>query len=164
MKRAAALCALVAILIIPRPSPAGEVVLHNFACPPRGANPYAGVTADAAGNLYGTTAAGGTALQGPVWLNIHNDGSDFTFKYSFDGVKYIAESSNSIGVTAFTSTVPASRVQPFRKAKAKSAGGMVCPICTVDPENPVTGHDGRAHKSQGKRKRPFTAAELKARG
>jgi len=33
----------------------------------------------------------------------------------------------------------------------------------LDPENPVTGHDGRAHKSQ-KRKRPFTAAELKALG
>jgi hypothetical protein len=61
--------------------------------------------------------------------------------------------------------VPASRVQPFRKAKAKSksATEKFCPICTTDPENPVTGHDGRAHKSQ-KRKRPFTPAELKARG
>jgi hypothetical protein len=60
--------------------------------------------------------------------------------------------------------VPASRVQPFRKARVKkSAREMVCPICTTDPENPVTGHDGRRHKSQGKRKRPFTAAELKVR-
>jgi hypothetical protein len=60
--------------------------------------------------------------------------------------------------------VPASRVQPFRRATAKkSAREMVCPICTTDPENHVTGHDGRAHKSQGKRKRPFPAAELKAR-
>ena len=43
--------------------------------------------------------------------------------------------------------VPASRVQPFRKARAKkSAREMVCPICTTDSENPVTGHDGRAHK------------------
>lgn len=62
--------------------------------------------------------------------------------------------------------VPASRVQPFRKvkAKSKSAREMICPICTTDPENPVLGHDGRKHKSQGKRKRPFTAAELKALG
>jgi len=59
--------------------------------------------------------------------------------------------------------VPASRVQPFRKARAKSAKRqLVCPICTVDSEEPVFGHDGRAHKSQ-KRKRPFTAAELAAR-
>jgi hypothetical protein len=59
--------------------------------------------------------------------------------------------------------VPASKVQPFRKAKAKSksATEKFCPICTVDPEKPVLGHDGRKHKGQ-KRKRPFTAAELKA--
>ena len=40
--------------------------------------------------------------------------------------------------------VPASKVQPFRKAKrkSKSAGEMICPICTTDPENPVLGHDG----------------------
>jgi len=59
--------------------------------------------------------------------------------------------------------VPASRVQPFRKpkAKAKSATERFCPICTTDPEKPVLGHDGRRHKMQ-KRKRPFTATELKA--
>jgi len=38
------------------PLVAGEIVLHNFAAPPRGTNPFAGVTRDAAGNLYGTTA------------------------------------------------------------------------------------------------------------
>jgi hypothetical protein len=59
--------------------------------------------------------------------------------------------------------VPASRVQPFRKAKAKSAREKFCPICTTDPEKPVLGHDGRKHKGQ-KRKRPFTEAELKALG
>jgi hypothetical protein len=61
--------------------------------------------------------------------------------------------------------VPASNVQPFRKskakAKAKSATERFCPICTVDPEKPVVGHDGRRHKMQ-KRNRPFTEAELKA--
>lgn len=37
-----------------------ESVLHNFAGTPDGKNPYGGVTFDAAGNLYGTTAAGGS--------------------------------------------------------------------------------------------------------
>ena len=61
--------------------------------------------------------------------------------------------------------VPASRVQPVRKLKSKSqsATGRFCPICTIDPEKPVTGHDGRAHRSQGKRKKPFTTAELARR-
>ena len=59
--------------------------------------------------------------------------------------------------------VPASRVQPFRKARAKSKSATER-LCTTDPEKPVLGHDGRAHKSQGKRKRAFTAAELKALG
>lgn len=45
------------------PKPDGtwkEHVLYRFAGEPDGADPYAGVTLDAAGNLYGTTAAGGT--------------------------------------------------------------------------------------------------------
>jgi hypothetical protein len=57
--------------------------------------------------------------------------------------------------------VPASKVEPFRKpkakAKSKSAGERFCPIC-----NTTGSHDGRAHKSQ-KRKRPFSAAELAGR-
>ena len=58
--------------------------------------------------------------------------------------------------------LPASRVQLFRKARSKSAREKFCPICTTDPENPVLGHDGRAHRSQGKRKKPFTKEQLKA--
>jgi uncharacterized repeat protein (TIGR03803 family) len=42
-------------------------VLHSFASPPRGANPFSGVIRDSAGNLYGTTSAGGTADQGVVF-------------------------------------------------------------------------------------------------
>ena len=37
-----------------------EKVLYSFAGTPDGKNPYGGVTFDAAGNLYGTTAAGGS--------------------------------------------------------------------------------------------------------
>jgi uncharacterized repeat protein (TIGR03803 family) len=36
-----------------------EVVLHNFSSSPDGKNPYGGVVADSAGNLYGVTAGGG---------------------------------------------------------------------------------------------------------
>jgi len=44
-----------------------ETVLYSFAGAPDGANPYAGVTADAAGNLYGTTFNGGAHAQGAVY-------------------------------------------------------------------------------------------------
>ena len=60
--------------------------------------------------------------------------------------------------------VPASKVQPVRKPKAKLARQRFCTICTTDPEKPVLGHDRRTHRSQGKRKKPFTAEELKALG
>ena len=44
-----------------------ETVLYNFAGPPRGANPWAGVIGDSAGNFYGTTYSGGTANAGVVY-------------------------------------------------------------------------------------------------
>lgn len=44
-----------------------EEVLHNFGSGSDGANPVAGVSFDAAGNLYGTTSAGGTYGQGTVF-------------------------------------------------------------------------------------------------
>jgi uncharacterized repeat protein (TIGR03803 family) len=36
-----------------------EAILHNFAGPPDGSGPFAGLFRDAAGNLFGTTAGGG---------------------------------------------------------------------------------------------------------
>jgi len=47
--------------------PATETILHNFGCPPKGANPTAGVIRDSAGNLYGTTPVGGGADAGVVY-------------------------------------------------------------------------------------------------
>ena len=44
-----------------------ESVLHAFGNAPDGANPYYGLVPDAAGNLYSTTAAGGTHEQGIVF-------------------------------------------------------------------------------------------------
>jgi uncharacterized repeat protein (TIGR03803 family) len=45
----------------------GEEVLHTFGEDKDGASPVAGVTLDASGNLYGTTAAGGTYGYGTVF-------------------------------------------------------------------------------------------------
>jgi uncharacterized repeat protein (TIGR03803 family) len=83
MKHAAVLFVLAATAIPPKPLPAGEIVLHNFACPPRGVNPYGGVTAAAAGNLYGTTGAGGTANAGVVY-KLDPNGQQ-TVLYNFTG-------------------------------------------------------------------------------
>src|SRR3954469_13247068 len=44
-----------------------ETVLHNFADVPDGANPVAGLIRDASGNLYGTTAHGGSSGLGTVF-------------------------------------------------------------------------------------------------
>ncbi len=47
--------------------PATEVILHGFMKAPEGDAPNGGVIRDAAGNLYGTTFAGGTADRGVVF-------------------------------------------------------------------------------------------------
>jgi len=44
-----------------------EQVLYSFGPATDGANPVAGVTFDKAGNLYGTTSAGGTSSYGTVF-------------------------------------------------------------------------------------------------
>jgi uncharacterized repeat protein (TIGR03803 family) len=61
-----------------------EKIMHRFAGPPGdGANPYAGLVRDHAGNFYGTTSAGGTANQGTVF-KIDTAGTE-TVLYSFQG-------------------------------------------------------------------------------
>ena len=44
-----------------------EKVLHSFGASPDGATPFAGVTLDAAGNLYGTASAGGKFGYGSIY-------------------------------------------------------------------------------------------------
>jgi uncharacterized repeat protein (TIGR03803 family) len=61
-----------------------EKVMHRFAGPPNdGANPYAGLVRDKAGNFYGTTSAGGTANQGTVF-KIDTAGKE-TILHNFQG-------------------------------------------------------------------------------
>jgi len=76
-------CALAIIVVAHAPLAAGDIVLHNFAAPPRGANPLASVTRDAAGNLYGTAALGGIANRGVVF-KVNTEGQE-TLLYSFTG-------------------------------------------------------------------------------
>ena len=55
-----ALSILFALTVLVSPAPAQTFkLLYNFTGGPDGAHPYAGVTMDAAGNLYGTTNVGG---------------------------------------------------------------------------------------------------------
>src|ERR1022692_3872096 len=76
-------CALAVIGIAPGQAPASEIVLHSFGCPPQGANPYAGVIRDSAGNIYGTAANGGAANKGVVF-KLDTSGHQ-TVLYSFTG-------------------------------------------------------------------------------
>ncbi len=48
-------------------SSGAETVLYSFSGNPDGANPHAGLTADSAGNLYGTTVSGGVSNAGTVF-------------------------------------------------------------------------------------------------
>src|SRR5580658_1734922 len=65
-------------------TPSGKfMVLHSFQGGNDGANPYAGVTLDSAGNLYGTAYAGGAANAGVVY-KVELSGEE-TVLYSFTG-------------------------------------------------------------------------------
>lgn len=58
-------------------------VLHSFSGDPDGAGPFAGVTLDSAGSLYGTTYAGGTRNQGTIYQLKHS-GSTYTYNILYN--------------------------------------------------------------------------------
>lgn len=60
-----------------------ETVLHSFAGGSDGANPFAGLVLDSAGNLYGTTGNGGASSVGTVFKL--SKGGKETVLYSFAG-------------------------------------------------------------------------------
>jgi uncharacterized repeat protein (TIGR03803 family) len=97
---------------VPPASPS-YTVLHSFTGGPDGANPYAGLIRDGAGNLYGTTAFGGASGAG-VAFKLTPTGT-YTVLYSFtsgpDGaVPYAGlirdAAGNLYGTTAGGGTVP----------------------------------------------------------
>ena len=61
-------------------------VIHSFMGGQDGANPYAGLTLDAAGNLYGTSTLGGMGAGTVFKLRYVNSGWIFTPLYSFTRV------------------------------------------------------------------------------
>jgi|SRR5271157_220116 len=84
---AALAIAFLLIVVAPQPVQAQTFnVLHTFTGAQDGGNPYAGVTMDKAGNLYGTASSGGAANYGTVYKLTHK-GSGWTLNslYSFAG-------------------------------------------------------------------------------
>ncbi|MGC9948415.1 MAG: choice-of-anchor tandem repeat GloVer-containing protein [Bryobacteraceae bacterium] len=70
--------------VVYKVDPAGhEKVLYSFTGGADGAHPYAGLMADSAGNLYGTTASGGTANAGVVYKL--DPSGHLTVLYTFTG-------------------------------------------------------------------------------
>ncbi|HLI62596.1 MAG TPA: choice-of-anchor tandem repeat GloVer-containing protein [Terriglobales bacterium] len=77
-------CALAVALAMVAPGPAlaqTYSVIHEFAGGPLGANPAAGMVMDRAGNLYGTTFAGGAGTCGAI-LGAPGCGTVFSFNPS----------------------------------------------------------------------------------
>lgn len=66
-----------------------EKVLHSFAAGTDGANPFAGLVRDDEGNLYGTTAYGGSYGDGTVFELEHSEEPEYSWRerllYTFTG-------------------------------------------------------------------------------
>jgi uncharacterized repeat protein (TIGR03803 family) len=80
-----------AIVVLAAASPFGRAqtfnVLYKFTGSTDGANPYGGLVQDKAGNLYGTTASGGSSGYGTIFELTPNSGGGWTQSvlYNFTG-------------------------------------------------------------------------------
>jgi uncharacterized repeat protein (TIGR03803 family) len=78
---------VIGLALVAKAAAANEMVIHDFIALPQGANPQSNLIADAAGDLYGTTAGGGTYGLGTVFMLVPDP--DSTWKesvlYSFMG-------------------------------------------------------------------------------
>jgi uncharacterized repeat protein (TIGR03803 family) len=85
-KITATVVVLGAVVLLPLPAPAQTFhVIYSFTGGSDGANPETGLTIDAAGNLYGTTSAGGVGY-GTVFKLAHQNSSwVFSPLYLFSG-------------------------------------------------------------------------------
>jgi uncharacterized repeat protein (TIGR03803 family) len=77
--------------VVYRLAPSGsgytESVIHSFAQATDGCAPWAGITLDADGNLYGATSKGGSQLGGTVFqLSPSNGGWTYNVLHSFSGM------------------------------------------------------------------------------
>lgn len=85
----------------------GYTVLHTFQGGPHdGARPVGGLTRDAAGNLYGTAAAGGSGWSGTVFkLTQGQDGSGYTLTNLYDFTAMSPSATNSDGAAPTSSLI-----------------------------------------------------------
>ena len=87
LARGACLALLLTLMCeFPSSAPAQSyTVLHNFTGAADGANPYAGITIDRAGNLLGTATGGGMGYGTVYKLKHSQSGYVFNLLYSFSG-------------------------------------------------------------------------------
>src|SRR5581483_7073921 len=84
VRRQAWLCELPLLFILPAQAQTFSV-LHAFTGGSDGANPYAGVTLDQSGNLYGNTTSGAVGSGGVFRLSQRNSSWILQTLYAFQG-------------------------------------------------------------------------------
>ena len=111
-----------------------ETVLHSFADSPDGANPINGLIMDKAGNLYGTTYAGGAAGGNGTVFEMSQSGGIWTeqplYAINSNGSGLIMDSAGNIYGTTFSSA--------FEMVSNGTGGFNLVTIFTFNPANAKT--------------------------